>query len=192
MDRQQEIRIAERARHDPRAFQPLYEAYFEKILGFVYRRVLDQQAAEDLTADTFEKAIRGLDRFRDHGLGVSAWLYRIAHNCVVDYYRWQAKAQIVPLDLAENIPGDAPDPQEHALAQEAQAVRSQQESDLVRAVGSLSEEAQLIISLKYFEQKAHREIAEIVGCSENNLGVKVHRILEKLRQRLEEVSHVNY
>src|ERR1700736_3345884 len=82
-----ETGLVERAKLDPAAFGELYDRYFSQIYRFVYSRVRDQTAAEDVTSEVFMKALRGIGRYQDTGRPFSAWLYQIAVNAVNDRYR---------------------------------------------------------------------------------------------------------
>lgn len=84
------------ARADPRAFAPLYDRYFQPIYRYCYVRLADREAAEDATSEIFFKALNGLSGYRD-GL-VAAWLFRIAHNVIVDIHR--RRRSVEPLETA--------------------------------------------------------------------------------------------
>jgi len=85
--RGEEQALAERAKCDPIAFEELYGRYLPRIYRFVYARVGEQTAAEDVTSDVFIKALRNIHRYHDTGSSFGAWLYRIALYSVVDRYR---------------------------------------------------------------------------------------------------------
>src|SRR5579859_2883490 len=85
--RSEESDLVERAKRDPGAFGELYDRHFNQIYRFVYSRVRDQSAAEDVTSEVFLKALRGIGRYQDTGRPFSAWLYQIAVNAVNDRYR---------------------------------------------------------------------------------------------------------
>ena len=72
--------LVEQARSAPDAFATLYRLYLPKIHAFAYRRTSSRELAEDITAATFERAYRQLDRFEWRGGGFGAWLFRIAAN----------------------------------------------------------------------------------------------------------------
>src|SRR5215471_13957786 len=76
--------LVEAAQRNPAEFAALYERHFERVYAFVVRRVRDRALAEDITADVFHKALANLGRFEWRGAPFSAWLIRIAANCIVD------------------------------------------------------------------------------------------------------------
>ena len=79
--------LVERAKKDSEAFGILYDTYLNQIYAFILKRVSNVELAEDIASLTFEKALRKLDTFKWQDVSFSAWLYRIATNNVVDYYR---------------------------------------------------------------------------------------------------------
>ena len=79
--------LVERAKTDPGAFGELYDRYFHQMYRFVFSRMRDQTAAEDVTSEVFIKALKGIPRYQDTGRPFVAWLYQIAVNTVADRYR---------------------------------------------------------------------------------------------------------
>ena len=110
--RGEEHALAERAKSDPSAFEELYGRYLPKIYRFVYARVREQTAAEDVTSDVFIKALRNIHRFHDTGSSFSAWLYRIALYSVVDRYR--ATRPVEDLDQLSERAASGPGPEDIA------------------------------------------------------------------------------
>ena len=76
--------LVEAAQKDPARFAELYELNFERVYGFIARRVGDRDAAEDLTSEVFHKALANLRRFEWRGAPFAAWLLRIAANAITD------------------------------------------------------------------------------------------------------------
>src|SRR5262245_7849123 len=87
--------LVEAAQADPAKFDALYERHFERIYFFVVSRVHDRAVAEDLTSEVFHKALANLASFEWRGAPYSAWLYRIASNAIVDYYKRSNREQQV-------------------------------------------------------------------------------------------------
>lgn len=99
MTPEQEHNYIQQAREDPRAFVHLYDAYFPRVHAYVRYRVHNVQDAEDLITEVFLKAMRGLCGFKWRNRhSFAAWLFRTAHNLVVDYYRRNERIAIA-LDL---------------------------------------------------------------------------------------------
>src|SRR5260370_39858800 len=87
LPRAYEDQLVERAKRDAEAFGELYDHYFGQIYRFVYSRLHDQDAAEDVTSEVFFKALRAIGRYRPSGHPFSAWLYQISVNAINDHYR---------------------------------------------------------------------------------------------------------
>jgi RNA polymerase sigma-70 factor (ECF subfamily) len=112
-----ERELVERAKRDPEAFGLLYERYVAQIYRYLYYRTGNPQDAEDLTARTFYRALEHLPRYQERGLPFAAWLYRIAHNIVVNWQRDRRRRPVVALDhvvmhAAEGDPQGALEEQE--------------------------------------------------------------------------------
>ncbi len=82
-----EQQLIAQAQHDPQAFGALYDRYLDRIYGFVYSQTHDEALAAEITSATFEHALRHLRRYQWRGHGFGAWLYRIAHNELLQHYR---------------------------------------------------------------------------------------------------------
>ena len=92
--------LVERARkNDAEAFARIYEEHFDKIYRYVFIRVENQMEAEDLTQQVFLNAMQSISSYKWQGVPLSSWLFRIAHNQVIDYYRKASKMQTTTLDI---------------------------------------------------------------------------------------------
>src|SRR5512143_1505675 len=100
---------------DTEAFTQLYDAYVERIYRYVYFRVSDDTATEDLVSQVFLKAWQNLDRYKIGGSPFIAWLYTIARNLVIDHYR--SHREMVSLEEAANLPADTENPDEQVQLQ---------------------------------------------------------------------------
>jgi RNA polymerase sigma-70 factor (ECF subfamily) len=80
-----ERKLVEQAQKEPQAFAVLYDRYVARIFKYVQRQVQDEMVAQDVTAVTFEKALRHIRRYEVQDGSFSAWLYRIAHNELMSY-----------------------------------------------------------------------------------------------------------
>ena len=169
-----EQRLVEQAQSEAQAFATLYDHYVARIFKYVYRQVLDEAVAEDITAVTFEKALRHIRRYEVQGSSFGAWLYRIAHNELMSHYRRQKF--LLPLKWLGWTEG---------RSAETAVVQREQQSYLHAALAQLSAKDRDIISLRYFEELSSEEVAEILGCSRQNVYLRLHRALGRLRQQLE-------
>ena len=107
---QGEESLVQRAKqHDQEAFAQLYEEHFDKIYRYVALRIGDETEAEDMTQQVFLNALQSISSFKWKGIPFSAWLFRIAHNQVIDYLRKKAKHATAPLD--ESLASSDTDPE---------------------------------------------------------------------------------
>ncbi|MFQ6057389.1 MAG: sigma-70 family RNA polymerase sigma factor [Anaerolineae bacterium] len=169
-----EKRLLERAReYDPVALGQIYDQYSVKIYNYIYYRLGDARLAEDLTADVFLKMLEAVKASAAWKISLSGWLYRIAHNLVIDYFRRQPRREALPLDerliAAQNSPAIG---LESVLAQQR----------LRAAISRLTEDQQQVIILKFVEDMSNAEVAEILGKSEGAVKALQHRALAALRR----------
>ena len=164
----------EEAKQNPERFGALYDKFFDQIYRYVYRRVSDKDTVNDLVSQTFYDALAHIKSFEWRGYSFSSWLYKIAHNNVLKWYREQGKIKIV--DLAEGQ--EIVDTQTNVV----QGAHDQESKDEIQAILSkLDYEERELIRLKFFEEASNIEIAEIMGLSANHIGVKVFRALKKVK-----------
>ena len=176
MDDTDEIALIAQARDDPLAFVTLYERYVEPIFGFVYRRTHDETLASDITSATFEKALHSIRRYQWRGVSFGAWLYRIARNEIAQHYRRR-----LFLPLLHQYPT--------TLDVEQTVQSNQQRDSLYAALAKLSQADQELITLRYFESLSSAEVAAILGCSVDNVYLRLHRALGRLRKHLEPLDY---
>src|SRR2546422_3907719 len=170
-----EDRLVERARTDPDAFGELYDHYFAQIYRFVYSRVRDQEAAEDVTSEVFFKALRAIHRYRPSGHPFSAWLYQIGSNAIADHYR--ARRPDTNLDSAIGVraPGSPVD---------EQVVERDEAARVWAAIDALPESQRTALTLKLGEDLKLAQIGVIMGKSEGAVKLLVHRGMIGVRHRL--------
>lgn len=164
-----ERQLVSRARDDSAAFAELYDFYLPRVFGFIYRRVQDRCAAEDLTSMTFQRALETVRRpeFRNDCFG--GWLYRVASNAVVDHVRRDRR--FVSLADCEE-PGD--------LALDALAAALDRDQ-MRRALLSLSNTHREVLVLRFYDDMDTSEICAVLGCSRETFAVRLHRALRALR-----------
>jgi len=98
-----EAELVERAKTDDRAFTILYDYYFPKIYGYIYKRVGNFDLAEDLVSSIFLKVFTNIGAYKEQGYSFSAWVYRIATNKLIDHYRKAGQKKVVSLDEVVDI-----------------------------------------------------------------------------------------
>jgi RNA polymerase sigma-70 factor (ECF subfamily) len=170
--------LVERAQTDPMAFAALYRTYVDRMYNYIYQRTGNRADAEDLTARTFLKAFTNLDRYEFQGVPFSAWLYRIAHNAVANWYRDRHRHEMVSLDVLVTADPVARDPEGVAQAQE-------QEKILLEAIRRLPAERQQLLILKFSEGLSNAQIGQIMGRTEGAIKSLYHRTLLMLKEELD-------
>ena len=170
--------LVRRAQADPMQFADIYERYIQKVYNYAYYRMGDPSEAEDLTARVFVQAMNHLPRYRDRGIPISAWLYRIAHNLIANWHRDNGRRKIVPLDDHVSHAIQAEEPERATENREEQA-------QLLRAVRELPPIRQQLIILKFVERLSNAEIGKILGRSEGAVKSLYHRTLLALRRMMQ-------
>jgi RNA polymerase sigma-70 factor, ECF subfamily len=117
MDIDCERELVEQARHDAQAFRQLYKLYFPRVYAYIAYRVGNAQDVEDLAAETFLNAVRGMDGFAwRHDNSFAAWLFRIARNLVGNFHRDTARAEHpLPLDTFPEVAAPSQMPEDAVL-----------------------------------------------------------------------------
>lgn len=182
-DRFGERELVEAARHDANAFAALYRRYVGRIHGYAYRRSSSQTIAEDVTAATFEKALRSLGSYRWREPGIGPWLFRIASNELVDVYRRDGRN-------AKTVQSIANDLRRHEVPNGGEAFDDS--AELMTALESIRPRYQQALTLRYFADLTNDEAASAMGVSRATMAVIVHRAGAALRRVIEaqkEVSH---
>jgi RNA polymerase sigma-70 factor (ECF subfamily) len=169
--------LIKRARHDADAFGELYERYVDRIYNYIFYRVGDVAEAEDLTARVFYRALGRIGAYRSRGAPFAAWLYRIAHNLVVNWYRDQSRHKNVRLDDIATLP-------ETRTNLQQRAEQNEQAQVLLSAIRKLPARQQQLLILKFSEQLSNEEIGRVMGCSEGAIKALYHRTLRALRNEL--------
>lgn len=164
------------AQEDPRAFTPLYERYVEQVYRYCHARLCSRELAEEATSEVFLKALSALGRYQD--VLFAAWLFRIAHNVVVDFHRQRAT---VPLEAA----GDLPDP---GRSPESLAVDRAEMRTVRAALALLPADERAVIELPYAGYSG-QQIADTLGRSPNAVKQLRYRALRRLRILLAEVEN---
>lgn len=173
--------LVERAkRYDTEAFGELYDLYFDKIYNYVFYKVGDTIEAEDLTEQVFLKALESIRSFAWRGAPFSAWLFRIAGNLVVDYYRKRSRMTTVPIDSSFK------DILTSAGTEDVEEVVMKKFSweKLYLAISKLTEEQQQVVILKFLTNLSNTEIANFLKKTEGAVKSLQHRALNSLHRIL--------
>lgn len=173
MDRAEEQKLINKAKKgDINAFGLLYENHLKSIYRYLHFKIKNHLDAEDLTETVFVKAWEHLKSFK-FNLSFKAWLFKIAHNLLVDFVR--KKKQVSIFDIEE--PGYLSDAEEKFyLKQEAKRI--------YEAIVKIPEEYQQVVILRYLEEWDYQEIAKAMGKKEGNIRVMLSRALKLLKEKL--------
>ncbi len=175
MQPKDESALLNRAReYDQAAIAEIYDRYSLRIYNYVYHRLGNAHLAEDLTANVFLRMLEAIRSSRAWQTSFSGWLYRIAHNLVVDYFR-AGQQDEVPLE-------EWPIPSREHPADIAERSLTQQR--LRSAVGQLTGEQNLVITLKFLEGMSNAEVARVLGKSEGAVKSLQFRALASLRRMI--------
>lgn len=154
------------------AFARLYDEFAEKLYRFVYFRVGHKEVAEDILSDTFVKAWQKIGSVSS-AESLSGWLYQIARNNVIDYYR--VKKDFLPLDEVVDFLVDAINPVDTVNL-------SLEQAKTLEILKGLTSEQQAVIKYKFFEDLSNEEIAQILDKTEGAIRVIQHRAIIKLKE----------
>ena len=157
-------------------WESVYQAELPRIYNFFRYRVGDERLAEDLTAETFEKAWRNRQRYRRDLAAFSTWLFTIARHAAADHFRRPQTE--VPLEAAAAVSGG--ENVESLVQRRADFER------LASLLGQLNERERDLVALKYGAGLTNRAIARLTRLSESNVGSLLHRVVQRLRTALEE------
>jgi RNA polymerase sigma-70 factor (ECF subfamily) len=185
MDLSEEKKLVRQAQKGPDAFARLYDEYYPRIFGYVLRRSANLEAAQDITSETFLKALGKLWQFRWRNVSFSSWLYKIASNEINQYFRKAEYKKSISLEELQEQGFEllSPHDPESELI-EAQEKLQQHEDflEIQAKIVQLPAKYQEVIALRFFEKKQIKEIAEILGKREGTIKSLLHRAVEKLRE----------
>jgi RNA polymerase sigma-70 factor, ECF subfamily len=153
-------------------FAELYERTFPRVYAYVASLLRDRSAAEDVTAQAFERAYRKRRSYRPARGSMDAWLFGIARNAALDELRRRKRRAALETDPEDTT---SPSPEDQAeLAVRRESVRA--------ALASLDGQERDLIALKFAGGLSNGEIARVLGTSESNVGTRLHRTITKLRE----------
>jgi RNA polymerase sigma-70 factor (ECF subfamily) len=163
--------VAALAAHDPDAWQSLFERYYDKMYRFAYVRTGEVSAAEEIAAEVFAAAVRGIRKYRPTGAPLASWLYRIARNLTASHLDRRRRRPAVHLDGLELASGGWDGAVEDA-------------ADIARAMSTLTRDQQDVLLLRFFSRCSLEETAGAMGRSVGAVKVLQHRAIAAMRRRL--------
>ena len=165
---------------DESSFAALYELYFDRIYRYVYFKMRDPVEAEDVTGEVFLKMLESIHSFKWQGFPFSSWLFRIAHNMVVDHFRRKGKRPTVPLDDVSPATGA------YSWDVDGYIDRKLTLQEVHDAMDDLTDLQREVISLRFAGELSVAETAEAVGRKPNAVKALQHAGLKKLRNLMPE------
>ena len=157
---------------DNKAFGAIYELWAENIYRFVYLKTRDESVADDITAEVFLKVWKAIKTFKPKtDAKFSTWLFAIARNAVIDYYR--TTRQTIPFD---NLP--------ELVDIEGETDLYPEQGRLQQALEELRPEYKQVLVLRYVEDQPIAKVAQIMKKKEGNIRALTHRALQELKSRL--------
>lgn len=174
---QDEERLVRRAQQEPEAFAQIYEEYFDKIYRYIVIRIGSEAEAEDLTQQVFLNALKSISSFKWRGVPFSAWLYRIAHNQVVDHLRKKTKHATESLDGMVKAVVSDDNPQ-------MELERKVEIEQVLLATERLTKAQREVISLRFASELSVAEAARVMGKSEGAIKALQHSAIVTLRKAL--------
>jgi RNA polymerase sigma-70 factor, ECF subfamily len=167
---------------DPGALAELYDRHFDGIYRYLFTRIRHQADAEDLSEQVFLKMVDSIQRYRPRGVAFSSWLYRIAHNLLVDRYRRAGREAV---ELTNEVRDSGPHSDPAALAQNSELRRQ-----LMAAIQRLTPEQQQVITMRFIDNFDVEEIARLTRRRSGAIHSMQHRALASLYRFLLEADQV--
>jgi len=174
-DPEQQALLEKARRADTVALGEIYDQYADKIYAYIYHRVGQAELAEDLTAQVFMRMLEAVRTGHGWQTSFSGWLYRIAHNIVIDHYRRKGRATFVDIDDAAPMQAPSGDP---VASTESQFERQR----LRQALAELTDEQSQVISLRFLEDLSIAEVAVVMQKTEGAVKALQYRAVIALRR----------
>lgn len=150
----------------------LFDSCYPRLARYAYARLGDRTEAEDVASDVFVRALESLDSYQERGLPMEAWLFRIAHNLVVDRLRRAGR-----FERSDEAPEELPDSPDPARIAEERILMS----DVRNAMEQLSPGQREVVSLRFYAELSSREVAGVLQKSDGAVREMQRAALEKLR-----------
>jgi RNA polymerase sigma-70 factor (ECF subfamily) len=158
----------------------LYETHFERVARYIAVRIGNVSEAEDQASEVFVRALRSVDSYKDTGAPMEAWLFRIAHNIVVDHYRKQSRRPVsVPLDEDFDVPSS------HNPGESLE--RQEEIHQLHRAMEQLNETQQQVLALRFSGGMTSEQVGRVMGKKAGAVREMQSAAIKKLRQVLQKM-----
>lgn len=158
------------------ALADLYEQYYDRVTRYIAARIGNRDLAEDLAGDVFVRCAESIGSFEQRGVPLQAWLFRVAHNIVIDHYRRSSRRRNVPLDEALELPSDH-EPQGEV---EQKLIMDR----VLQAMAQLNPAQQQVITLRFIAGLSSEEAGSVMGRTKGAIRELQRTVLKALRGRL--------
>lgn len=155
-------------------FEKLYNEYFPKIYNYIFYRLMSREDTEELVSEVFIKVATNLERFDSEKAQFKTWIYRIAQNTLIDFYRTrkpEASLDDENVDWEPSVDFEA----------QLESITSPKRRAIYQALTKLKERERMIIYYRFFEGYTNREIAKLLRMNESTVGTVLNRALKKLK-----------
>lgn len=161
-----------------RDFVYIFETYYKRIYNYIYYRVCCHHSSEDLTSKVFEKIMLKINSYSEEKSSFEVWMFAIARNTINDHFRDVKKRKIVSIDGILELESNKKTPEESIITSETN-------EEILKALRVLDERDRQIVDLKFGGELKNKEIAEILGITESNVGVIIYRSMKRLKREIE-------
>ncbi|MBR3715528.1 MAG: sigma-70 family RNA polymerase sigma factor [Clostridia bacterium] len=164
-------------------FESIYKSYFSDVYLYILRLSGDEHIAEEITSDTFFKAMKSIERFRGD-CDVRVWLCQIAKNCYYSYVKKNTRTEYVDDDQQYELP-------EESLGVAEEYVRRDEIKRIEKILHDINEPYKEVFMWRVYADLSFKQIAQIFGKTENWACVTYHRARKMIKERLEEINNEN-
>jgi len=171
--------LAAKLQEDEQAFAEIYDYLLPRIYNYLLRRTGGKEVAEDLSSKTFLKVVENLSDFSGNAKAFTAWVYRIAQNCLIDHYR-SSNSQTKVLFYSNEDLSRLETPSKDDAKKSLQVREAKEE--VIKMLSLLETAEQEILGLKFLDELDNEEIAKILKIKKNAVAVRLHRAMQKLKK----------
>ena len=193
MDLNKEKEIIKSAQKDQEVFVEIYDQYYPQIFSYILKRTANLEIAQDITSETFFKALNKLWQFRWRNIPFSSWLYKIATNEINQYFR-KGKYKSISLEILQEQgfePISSNNLETEIIKAQEELQKHQDFLTCQKKISQLDIKYQEVLTLKFFEQKKIKEISQILSKSESTIKSLLRRGLKNLQKEMQPFTEMD-
>lgn len=165
--------ISRAIKGDSSAIETIYLTYGQYIFNYILKRTGEVEVAQDLTQEVFKRMIEGLSRYEDRGWPISAWLFKIANGCVMDYIRRKRRiSKLVEVNLVSS-------------GFEEEVLKWLERQEIKNLFHVLTPEQRIVIEMRFYMDLSPSEVAQALGKSTTSVRALQYRAIEALKRQLD-------